>query len=82
MNFVFQDDDTANEFDNILQSDQCLEHLDIDDKVMNTIDKAMEQYGDAKLSLKSDYNQWSQIDNKYGIDSDKNLAELDQDIKI
>ena len=81
MNFVFQDD-TANEFINILQSNYNLENLDIDDKVMNTIDKAMEQYGDAKLSLKSDYNQWSQIDNKYGIDSDKNLAELDQDIKI
>ena len=81
MNFVIQDNDTANEFINIIQPDYHLEDLDIDGKVMNTIHKAMEQYGDSKLALKFESNQWGQIDNKYDINSDKDLGELNQDIK-
>ena len=81
MNCVFQDDEIDNEFFNILKSEYHFEDLDIDDKVMNTLDKAMEQYGNAKRVMQSESNQWSQIENNFEVNSDNDLAELNQDIK-
>ena len=82
MNCVFQDDEIDNGFFNILKSEYHFEDLDIDDKVMNTLDKAMEQYGDAKLAIQSESCQWSQIDNNFDNNSDRDLEELDKEIKI
>ena len=82
MNCVFQDDEIDNGFFNILKSEYHFEDLDIDDKVMNTLDKAMEQYGDAKLAIQSESCQWSQIDNNFDINCKKDSEELDQEIKI
>ena len=57
MNNIFQDEKLDNELVNIFGSDDDFQDLCIDDKVMNTLDKAMEQYGDAKLVLKTNHNQ-------------------------
>ena len=81
MNCLFQGEEIDNGFFNILQSDHHFEDLDIDDKVMNTVDKAMEQYADVRLAMKSESNQCSQIDNNFGINSDKDLVELNQELK-
>ena len=82
MSCIFQEDEVDNGFFNILKSEYHFEDLDIDDKVMNTLDKAMEQYADSKLVIQSGSNQWSQIDNNFGNNSDRDLEELDQEIKI
>ena len=74
MNCIFQDEEIDNGFFNILQSEYHFEDLDIDDKVMNTVDKAMEQYADVRLAIQSGSNQCSQIDNNFGINSDKDLV--------
>ena len=81
MNCIFQDEEIENGIFNIEKPDEHFENLHIDDKVMNTLEKATEQFGDAKLAFKPDHNQWSQIDNNFDINSDSDFTEFDQDIK-
>ena len=80
MNNIFQDEKLDNELVNIFDSDDDFQDLCIDDKVMNTLDKAMEQYGDAKLVLKTNHNQWNMIQDNCSVESYKDYEYLDQDI--